>query len=253
MAAIGWPARLDYDFKCGGSLISENFVLTAAHCTHYEYVPPVIVRLGDQNIKSTVSDGVQGLDVTIKRIIPHNLHDDRRKVNDIALFELERAVTFTDLIRPACLWQSSHIDNQKVLAAGWGDTVADINVYEPSDELMKVEFNLISNEQCSEIWKRLNYEILDSQMCARDLDGEAKDTCGGDSGGPVMVTKQDNSCLFYIVGKKNFKLSVFPQFVVWIISGVTSFGIKDCGRQGYAGVYTRVSSYLDWIEKIVWT
>lgn len=74
--------------------------------------------------------------------------------------------------------------------------------------------------------------ILDSsQICAGDGDGGEKDTCMGDSGGPIQIHHGENQCIHHIIG-------------------ITSYGSVYCG--GESGVYTRVSSYLDWIEKIVW-
>lgn len=105
---------------------------------------------------------------------------------------------------------------------------------EKSDDLLKVSLDIISNYRCSPMYepsKRLSAGIVDTQMCAGYLAG-GKDTCQGDSGGPIQVLTPSNQCIFHVVG-------------------ITSFG-RACAARNSAGVYTRVSSFLDWIESVVW-
>ncbi|CAH2987898.1 unnamed protein product [Chilo suppressalis] len=238
MAAIGW-ANFEggYDFNCGGSLISSKYVLTAGHCTQNPRAQnpvPSIVRLGDQNIDPSVIDGANPIEVPIKKTISHPDYKPPGKYNDIALFELASDVTFSATIRPACLWSRNDMSGlRKALATGWG--VTDTATRQTSKELQKVSLSLLQNSQCDQLLlssrNRHWAGFRDTQMCAGELRG-GKDTCQGDSGSPLQVTSRDNQCIFNIIG-------------------ITSFGRK-CAESGMPAIYTRVSSYVDWIESVVW-
>lgn len=84
---------------------------------------------------------------------------------------------FTKFIRPACLWQTFSINSMKTVATGWGDSET---FGKASEELMKVELDIINNHQCNSYLDdpKLDKGILDSQMCAGVLAGK-KDTCNG--------------------------------------------------------------------------
>ncbi|XP_065074220.1 serine protease snake-like [Ochlerotatus camptorhynchus] len=229
IAALGWLENGKFNFKCGGSLISDRYVLTAGHCLITTDGPPVLVRLGDYNLQST-KDGYLGTDVEIEKIVAHPTY--KRSVsryNDIGLVKLNRTVTFGPTIRPACLWTSEE-SNRKAIAIGYGAIDTSGN---HSNVLMQVGLDILAYDECSLAYlgsPKLPQSIIESQLCAHTVEG-GKDTCHGDSGGPLQITTEDHNCVYYLVG-------------------VTSFGIS-CG--GFIpGVYTKVSAYLDWIESVVW-
>lgn len=85
---------------------------------------------------------------------------------------------FTKYIRPACLWQTSEIKSNKAIATGWGYTEA---AGQTSDELRKVELDIINNSLCNTYFEdaKLDNGIIDSQICAGVLSTGMKDTCNG--------------------------------------------------------------------------
>lgn len=228
MAALKYS---DDDVKCGGTLISEKFVLTAGHCARTKLGPPISVRLGDLNLAKE-DDAPNPVEIEVEKVIIHPLYKPPKKYNDIALLQLKHKVQFDVFLRPACLWTQGKINSPKALATGWGTTSFSGPT---SDALLKVALPLLDTSFCSNVFqtdkKSLPSGVADSMLCAGELKGN-KDTCQGDSGGPLLITQNDNNCLHYIVG-------------------ITSFG-RNCGSENTPAIYTRISSFVEWIEDNVW-
>lgn len=226
MAALGWIDEEEESVKwgCGASLISDRFLLTAAHCTSYQGKQPDIVILGTQNIED-----IEGaLQVDISEIILHAQYRVSSYYHDIALIKLTKRVEFTDYIQPACLWQYANLNIPEAMATGWGRTEF---LGGKSDELRKVDLKIIDPMICKKVYQnepKLQEGIIEKQFCAGHLNG-IKDTCQGDSGGPIHAMVPELNCVQFIIG-------------------ITSFG-KYCAAPNSPGVYTNISAYLDWIEK----
>ncbi|XP_065211110.1 uncharacterized protein LOC135839142 [Planococcus citri] len=212
---------LDDMFFCGGALINENFVLTAAHCvlTRDTPVEDLLLHLGDHNLMTTnetvhVSRGV-------KQILFHSHFHPFLLDNDIALLELNEPVTFSDNIQPICLPDPNETyTSKKATVVGWGITSYPMGT--PSAILQKIQVEVVSNFHCSRI---IEESVGPGMICAAPpvLQG----TCFGDSGGPLSIETE--------TGKH-------------ILVGIVSYGLTGCALvPAFPDIYTRVSEYVKWI------
>lgn len=184
------------------------------------------MRIGDLNFLTT-EDDLNAQTIRVTNAIAHPNYQSPQQYHDIALLELAEEMRFNQHSRPACLNAEFGIPERKAIAVGWGLTEF---FGDASEALLKVTLDLFKFSDCQpsyEANRKLRQGLVESQqLCAGSHDSE-KDTCEGDSGGPLQVY-HSLECMYKIVG-------------------VTSFG-KGCGTAGLPGVYARISHYIDWIE-----
>lgn len=143
---------------------------------------------------------------------------------DIALIRLKYEAPLTRFIQPACLPRNGDLA-ERFLVAGWGQT--ETNYFGGrSDVLRKVEVPLVDKSMCQNIYNRSSkINFVDSQICAGGERG--KDSCTGDSGGPLMQRDRDSRKLVTV--------------------GLASMGSQLCGTLYWPAVYTKIYSFLPWI------
>ncbi|XP_053947023.1 serine protease snake [Anastrepha ludens] len=233
MAALGFRTYSNsYEYKCGGSLISEVFVLTVAHCCYHSGQAPEVVKVGDINLKNIALDEIFQVR-PIAEIQSHPLYNNSFNYHDIALIRLAQPVVYTNFVRPIRLWVSDEIPYNKLHAMGYGSTSF---AQAPTNVLTELELSIVPLPQCNQILPADSGTpegLLESQICAKDFE-QNRDTCQGDSGGPLQLNLMRKN-------RKHFR---------YYLIGMTSYG-TFC-RSAYPGIYTRVSSYIEWITSVVW-
>ncbi|XP_050677514.1 brachyurin-like [Leptidea sinapis] len=205
---------------CGGSLISKNRVVTAAHCIDDGSVSAqsVTVVLGSNKIFAG------GERITSNGFVVHHNWNPKTLLNDIAIVFIP-SVKYTDVIRPINLPPTSVLREQFVgwtaIASGYGRTSTGSKITQ-DQRISSVNLKIITNSECKDTYKNISRK----NICTSGVDSEG--TCNGDSGGPLAVTIDDKP----------------------ILIGITSFGAKAGCEVGYPAAYTRVTSFVSWINEI---
>ncbi|XP_016967663.2 spaetzle-processing enzyme-like isoform X2 [Drosophila biarmipes] len=232
--------------KCAGSLITNRFVLTAAHCLDIDGFELRTVRLGEHNTSSNPDCAnmlgrwrctARHLEINVDKSISHK---DYRVVggkhyNDIALLRLQYPVRYTPEIQPVCIkpvpeFRNFSFENETMQIAGWGYS----QWQSMSNVLLQAYVKGRSADECSGYAKDVLGFDRDSQICAGGQDGT--DTCDGDSGGPLMAT------MGWGVDEFNY------------LAGITSYGARFGRTCGYGpAVYTKTSHFIEWIEWNMYT
>ncbi|KAH8300931.1 hypothetical protein KR044_004940, partial [Drosophila immigrans] len=252
-----WTTLLEYTVTatgqkqriCGASFIAGRWLLTAAHCVHESFVGTgrklTGARLGEWNQTSNPDCITQWngkrecappfIQASFDRTLIHPQFELENWTNDIALLRLSNAVDWRQLqhVEPICLPPSSasadQLEGSAVDVSGWGLTE---NNNQPSAVKRKAILHVQSQSECRTTYRNQGYAITHSQICASG--GPKVDSCSGDSGGPLTVEAYTPDRDLYAY-----------------LAGIVSYGKKRCGLADFPGVYTRVSSFMDWIEQSI--
>jgi trypsin len=210
-----------FSHSCGGSILNERWVVTAAHCVDGARTRNLRVVAGDHN--RTVNEGVEQT-VNLSRIVEHPNYNAQTSENDIALLELSTPLVLSPARRTAAIGLFTPADSAAGLDApgtlatisGWGTTSEGGSL--PA-VLKFAQVPVVSDQDARDAYG----DIADS-MIGAGFDQGGVDTCQGDSGGPLTLQTPSGTRL----------------------AGLTSFGI-GCARAGLPGIYTEISFFNDFI------
>ncbi|XP_051876122.1 transmembrane protease serine 11D-like isoform X3 [Pristis pectinata] len=216
-----WPWQVSLHVQshvCGASIISDRWLISAAHCFQNSLNNPSVWRA----YMGSVELG-QGTLRAIKRIINHPSYGTVTRNNyDVAVLELFNPLNFSNFIQPICLPSSSQVfpAGQLCTITGWGTLTYQ---GQSPDTLQKGDVAIIEDQTCNSSYGSLITPIM---LCAGILTGGV-DSCQGDSGGPLACTESNGS---------------------WFLAGIVSFG-QACALPNFPGVYTRVTAIRQWVQE----
>ncbi|XP_061423593.1 trypsin-like [Lethenteron reissneri] len=204
-----WQVSLNNGYHfCGGSLISSEWVVSAAHC--YQTPSRICVRIGEHNI--FVSEGNEQW-IQASKAIRHPRYRSASTDNDIMLIKLSTPATLNQYAQAIPLPSSCVDTGVTCTISGWGETQTSVG---SPDVLMCVQAPVLSDTSCRNSYP---FVITNNMICLGYQEG-GKDSCQNDSGGPVVCNGQ--------------------------LQGIVSWG-RGCALPNHPGVYTKVCNYNSWI------
>ncbi|XP_011796725.1 PREDICTED: trypsin-2-like isoform X1 [Colobus angolensis palliatus] len=210
--SVPYQVSLNYGYHfCGGSLINEEWVVSAAHC----YKTRIQVRLGEHNIN--VLEGTEQF-INADKIIRHPEYNRKTLDNDIMLIKLSTPADISDYVSIIPLPTAPPAPGTECLISGWGNTLSSGADY--PDELQCLYAPVLTQAECEASYPG---EITSNMFCVGFLEG-GKDSCQGDSGGPAVCNGE--------------------------LQGIVSWGY-GCAQENKPGVYTKVYNYLVWIKDTI--
>ncbi|KAL3853534.1 hypothetical protein ACJMK2_017069, partial [Sinanodonta woodiana] len=259
-----WPWQVslrfsDGQYPCAGALIGDKWIVTTAHCFKSSFNSPMFWRAYVGETELTFDSSSRQKSFEILRIIKHEnfeslqqLQNDGdnttggsfkiRYAHDIALVELKERINIlpSQQQQPICLPPSKPLNrlqeanpstddylteierDGECWVTGWGETKDKENTEQLNRYLREVRGSVIGKSECGRQWRT---SLSDFNVC---FNAEGRGPCQGDSGGPLSCRFNGR---FYLVG-------------------IVSWGREDCQHIGYPSVFTRMSSYIDWINRI---
>ncbi|XP_053123574.1 gilatoxin-like [Hemicordylus capensis] len=213
---------------CSGTLLNRNWVITAAHCKVVPSQKRFQVRLGVHNTEvptgheqTRVSENVKCVKIVEgSSEYTFNTTDCSTYSEDIMLMQLNSPVVCTDYVAPLALPTSCASVGTVCRVMGWGTTTTPEETYPKVPHCVDVQ--IVSNEDCQAPYPW--WEVSERMVCA-GVEGGGKDSCRGDSGGPLICNDT--------------------------LQGIVSLGGFPCAQPGQPGIYTNVCKFLAWIQETI--